>query len=80
MPLFNKERYVKKAIESVISQTYRDFELIIVDDGSTDNSLSVVKGLKIEDRRLKILTQSNSGVAVARNNGVYNESLVHKYE
>lgn len=70
MPLFNKERYVKKAIESVISQTYRDFELIIVDDGSTDNSLSVVKGLKIEDRRLKILTQSNSGVAVARNNGV----------
>lgn len=70
MPLFNKERYVKKAIESVIAQTYRDFELIITDDGSTDNSLDVVRGLKIEDRRLKILTQSNSGVAAARNNGV----------
>ena len=70
MPLYNKERYVKKAIESVIAQTYRDFELIIIDDGSTDNSLEVVRGLKIEDRRLKILTQSNSGVAVARNNGV----------
>lgn len=80
MPLYNKELYVNKAIESVIAQTYRDFEVIIVDDGSTDNSLSVVKGLKIlspearsegmEDRRLMILTQSNSGVAVARNNGV----------
>ena len=70
MPLYNKERYLKKAIESVIAQTYRDFELIIIDDGSTDNSLEVVRGLKIEDRRLKILTQSNSGVAVARNNGV----------
>ena len=70
MPLYNKERYVKKAIESVIAQTYRDFELIIIDDGSTDNSLEVVKGLKIEDRRLKTLTQSNSGVAVARNRGV----------
>lgn len=70
MPLFNKERYVKKAIESVLAQTYRDYELIIVDDGSTDNSLEVVRGLKIEDRRFKILTQSNSGVAVARNNGV----------
>lgn len=70
MPLYNKERYVRKAIESVIAQTFRDFELIIVDDGSTDNSMEVVRGLKIEDRRLKILTQSNSGVAVARNNGV----------
>lgn len=70
MPLYNKERYVKKAIESVIAQTYRDFELIIIDDGSTDNSLEVVRGLGIEDRRLKILSQSNSGVAVARNNGV----------
>lgn len=85
MPLFNKERYVKKAIESVFAQTYRDFELIIMDDGSTDGSLDVVRDfvrndgmsrlrlnepLTLNDERLKILTQSNSGVAVARNNGV----------
>lgn len=70
IPLYNKEAYVRKALESVVAQTYRDFELIIVDDGSTDNSMEVVRGLKIEDRRLKILTQGNSGVAVARNNGV----------
>ena len=42
MPLYNKERYLKKAIESVIAQTYRDFELIIIDDGSTDNSLEIM--------------------------------------
>lgn len=70
VPLYNKAPYVNKALESIFSQTYTNWECIIVDDGSTDNSLEVVRGLKIEDRRLKILTQSNSGVAVARNNGV----------
>lgn len=76
MPLYNKERYVKKAVESVLSQTYRDFEVIIVDDGSTDNSANVVKDFiaQIDDRwiddRLTIISQSNAGVAVARNRGV----------
>ena len=81
MPLYNKERYVKKAIESVIAQTYRDFELIIIDDGSTDNSLSVVRELieikpKIQigegdaQNNIILISQPNSGVAAARNNGV----------
>lgn len=70
VPLYNKAPYVNKALESIFSQMYTNWECIIVDDGSTDNSLEAVRGLKIEDRRLKILTQSNSGVAVARNNGV----------
>lgn len=70
VPLYNKAPYVQKALESVFSQIYTDYEVIVIDDGSTDNSLEVVRGLKIEDRRLKILTQSNTGVAAARNNGV----------
>lgn len=70
VPLYNKAGYVQRTLESVAAQTYRDFECIVVNDGSTDNSMEVVRGLKIEDRRLKILTQGNSGVAVARNNGV----------
>lgn len=70
VPLYNKAPYVRKALESIISQTFSDWECIIVDDGSTDNSLSVVKGLKIEDRRLKIFLQKNAGVAAARNRGV----------
>ena len=76
VPLYNKERYVKKAIESVLAQTYCDFECIVVDDGSTDNSLAIVKEFveyidaRWIDDRLTIISQPNSGVAAARNNGV----------
>ncbi len=77
MPLFNKERYVKKAVESVLAQTYRDFELIIVDDGSTDNSaaicedyLSTLSTVHHTPYTIHLLRQPNSGVAAARNNGV----------
>ena len=70
VPLYNKASYVRKALDSIISQTFTDWECIIVDDGSTDGSVDVVREMKVEDRRLKILTQSNSGVAAARNNGV----------
>lgn len=68
IPLFNKEKYIAKAIESVLIQTFTDFELIIVDDGSLDKSLQVVN--KFNDRRLIIINQPNSGVSTARNNGV----------
>lgn len=75
MPLYNKERYVKKAIESVIAQTYRDYELIIVDDGSTDNGAAICEEFinsltpsLINSSRL--IHQKNQGVATARNNGV----------
>ena len=74
IPLYNKAPYVRKALESVTSQIYTDFECIIINDGSSDNSLEVVKNfvdeLKIEDRRLKIISQENAGVAAARNRGV----------
>ena len=74
IPLYNKAAYVLKAIESVCTQTYTGWELIVVDDGSTDGSADIVRDfireLKIEDRRLKILSQENAGVAAARNRGV----------
>lgn len=72
MPLYNKERYLKKAIESVIAQTYRDFELIIVDDGSTDNSVTICEEYlnNITHQTSHIIHQKNSGVAAARNRGV----------
>lgn len=75
IPLYNKEAYVRKALESVVAQTYRDFELIIVDDGSTDNSADVVRELVIGNSKLvndqfRLISQPNSGVAAARNNGV----------
>lgn len=68
IPIYNKCNYIKRAIESVLDQTYEDFELIIVNDGSTDNSLEIVNSFI--DPRIKIINQRNFGVSVARNNGV----------
>lgn len=68
IPLYNKEHFVRDTIESVLSQTYSDFELIIVNDGSTDNSIGIVS--KINDARINIVHQENSGVSSARNHGL----------
>lgn len=68
IPLFNKAAYIEKAVQSVLDQTCRDFELIIVNDGSTDNSLEVVQ--QYDDARIRIIDQANAGVSTTRNNGV----------
>lgn len=71
IPLYNKAPYVKKALESVINQTFREFELIVVDDGSKDDSLGIAKDvLKGSDIDYQIIHQENAGVSTARNNGV----------
>ena len=67
IPLFNKQDYVHRAIRSVLAQTHANFELIIVDDGSTDNSAAIVKA--ISDIRIKLIQQVNGGVSKARNTG-----------
>lgn len=68
IPLYNKEKYVLRAVESVLSQSFADFELIIVDDGSVDSSLEVIKS--ISDSRIRIIKQANQGVGFARNRGI----------
>lgn len=68
IPLYNKERQIGATIESVLRQTYRNFEIIIVNDGSTDRSLDVVRN--IPDPRIRIFSQLNGGVSVARNHGI----------
>ena len=71
IPLFNKASYIEKAIRSVIHQTYQEFELIIVNDGSTDNSLDIVQQLNNQTNlSIRIIDQFNQGVSVSRNNGV----------
>lgn len=78
IPLYNKAAYIEKAIQSVLSQTFREFELIVVDDGSTDDSLKKLRVLSYElregkqeqYREINIRNQENQGVSVARNNGV----------
>lgn len=68
IPLYNKATTVEHSVHSVLNQLFRDFELIIVDDGSTDNSLDIVK--KIQDERMVIIEQENGGPSKARNMGV----------
>jgi len=70
IPLYNKAPYVAKAIDSVLSQTCTDFELIIVDDGSKDNSAEIVAQVIEGHPNCHLIRQNNAGVSVARNNGV----------
>ncbi len=68
IPLYNKENFIKKAVESVLGQTFPDFEIIIINDGSTDKSLDVVE--QFSDERIRIISQKNQGVSAARNLGI----------
>jgi len=78
IPLYNKAAYIEKAIESVLNQTYQEFELIVVDDGSTDNPLNNLEFIihnsqfkkQESSTKIRIINQENQGVSVARNNGV----------
>lgn len=69
VPLFNKEISCRSAIESVLNQTYPHFELIIINDGSTDRSVAIVESIMISDSRVKLYNQVNKGVSSARNFG-----------
>jgi glycosyltransferase involved in cell wall biosynthesis len=68
LPVYNGEKYIQKAIESVLNQTFTDFELIVVNDGSTDHTLDIINSF--DDARITIINQSNQGPGAARNNAL----------
>ena len=68
MPAYNASNYIGEAIESVLKQTFSDFELLIIDDGSTDNTAEIVQGFK--DSRIVFIQQKNAGIALALNAGL----------
>lgn len=70
IPMYNAEVYIKKCIASVTKQLYENIEIIIIDDGSTDNSYKICEGIKNLDNRIILLYQKNSGVSNARNTGL----------
>ena len=71
MPVYNREKYLEQAIKSILGQSYSNFELIIIDDGSTDNSLNITREFAEQDKRVTVITlKEHQGVAVARNEGL----------
>lgn len=70
VPVYNVESHVHATIESILLQTFKSFELILVNDGSTDNSLNVCQKYKAKDTRIKIINQPNMGSGIARNSGL----------
>ena len=70
VPIYNVENYLTKCLDSLITQSFSNIEIICVNDGSTDNSLQIIKNYKEKDSRIKIISQVNNGVSSARNIGI----------
>ncbi|MCG9639542.1 glycosyltransferase [Vibrio sp. Isolate34] len=70
VPLYNTEEFIQECLTSILQQSFTNYELIIVDDGSTDNSISIVESYMENDNRIKLFKQKNSGASVARNYGI----------
>ena len=67
IPVYNTEKYVRQAVESILLQTLKDIEIIIVNDGSTDGSMTILEELAAQDERIKLFSQENQGQSAARN-------------
>jgi len=70
MPVYNGERHLAEALQSLKSQTFKDFECICIDDGGTDSSAAIVEGFAEDDSRFRLIRQGNHGVATTRNRGL----------
>ncbi|QTD37577.1 glycosyltransferase family 2 protein [Polaribacter batillariae] len=73
-PSYNSEKFIAQTIESVLNQSYNNWELLITDDGSSDNSLKIIEKFTLSDSRIKVFKIPNSGPANARNNSIKNAS------
>ena len=67
MPVYNAKRYLGEAVESILSQTFRDFEFLIIDDGSTDRSLAILQRYAAQDARIRLSSEPNAGYVVRLN-------------
>ena len=70
VPVYNAEKFLQECIESVLHQSYHNFELLLVDDGSTDNSLSICRKYAEDDSRINVISQNHVGPYEARKRGV----------
>ena len=72
VPCYNVEEYLEECLDSIINQTFKDMEIICINDGSTDNTLNILNSYAERDSRIKIISQSNQGLSAARNTGLKN--------
>lgn len=72
VPIYNTEKYLVRCLDSLINQTYKNIEILCINDGSTDNSLNILNEYATKDKRIIVINQTNSGAATARNNGLDN--------
>ena len=70
VPVYNGEKYIKDCLESIINQTYRDLQIIVVNDGSIDNTEAIVGEIANKDSRVQLINKENGGVSSARNLGL----------
>lgn len=70
VPVYNSSRYLARCIDSILNQSYDDFELLLINDGSIDDSGTICEKYKLRDKRVKVYHQSNKGVSAARNHGL----------
>ena len=70
IPVYNVEPYLEQCLDSVINQTYKNLEIICINDGSTDNSLKILEKYQKKDSRIKLINQKNKGLSEARNAGL----------
>ena len=70
IPMYNASKFIRKVIEHLVHQTYKNIEIIIVDDGSTDGCSDIIKDYIKHDKRIKLITQKNAGVSAASNTGI----------
>lgn len=70
VPVYNGEKYINQTVDSILAQTFKDFELILINDGSTDRTREILEKCKEKDKRLRVIHQENSGPGAARNVGI----------
>ena len=70
IPVYNSEKYLKECLDSLVNQTFKDFEIICINDGSTDNSKKLLEEYANKDDRINVYSQENQGVGAARNYGM----------
>ena len=70
VPVYKTEEYLEKCVDSILAQTFRDFELLLIDDGSPDNCPALCEEAAARDPRIRVIHQKNAGLSAARNTGV----------